>query len=99
MTNSRLVISNLVGGELNMTDTNDFDDNEDVAVDEDESKAAEKGAAVNDATVSDADVAEAESLTVTAKLRQRQALEDEVAAFLANGGKIKEVPPDESARD
>ena len=99
MTNSRLVISNLVGGELNMTDTNDFDDNEDVVVDEDESKAAEKGAAVNDATVSDADVAEAESLTVTAKLRQRQALEDEVAAFLANGGKIKEVPPDESARD
>ena len=99
MTNSRLVISNLVGGELNMTDTNDFDDNEDVVVDEDESKAAEKGAAVNDATVSDADVAEAESLTVTAKLRQRQALEDEVAAFLANGGKIKEVPPDESVRD
>ncbi|NHB57830.1 hypothetical protein [Acinetobacter shaoyimingii] len=82
-----------------MTDTNDFDDNEDVVVDEDESKAAEKGAAVNDATVSDADVAEAETLTVTAKLRQRQALEDEVAAFLANGGKIKEVPPDESAHD
>lgn len=82
-----------------MTDTNDFDDNEDVVVDEDESKAAEKGAAINDSTVSDADVAEAETLTVTAKLRQRQALEDEVAAFLANGGKIKEVPPDESALD
>lgn len=82
-----------------MTDTNDFDDNEDVVVDEDESKAAEKGAAISDSTVSDADVAEAETLTVTAKLRQRQALEDEVAAFLANGGKIKEVPPDESARD
>lgn len=82
-----------------MTDSNDFDDNEDTVVDEDESKAAEKGATASDATVSDADVAEAETLTVTAKLRQRQALEDELAAFLANGGKIKEVPADESARD
>lgn len=82
-----------------MTDANDFDDNEDSVVDENESQAAEKGAAINDATVSDADVAEAETLTITAKLRQRQALEDEVAAFLARGGKIQEVPPDESARD
>lgn len=82
-----------------MTDSNDYDENEDSAVDEDESRAAEKGAAVNDSTVSDTDVAEAESLTITAKMKQRQALEDEVAAFLANGGKIKEVPPDESARD
>lgn len=82
-----------------MTDANDYDENEDSAVDEDESKAAEKGAAVNDSTVSDADVAEAETLTVTAKLKQRQALEDEVAAFLARGGKIQEVPPDETARD
>lgn len=82
-----------------MTDANDFDDNEDSAVDENESQAAEKGAAINDATVSDADVAEAETLTVTAKLKQRQALEDEVAAFLARGGRITEVPPDESAKD
>ena len=82
-----------------MTDANDFDDNEDSAVDENESKAAEKGAAINDATVSDADVAEAETLTVTAKLKQRLALEDEVAAFLARGGRITEVPPDESAKD
>jgi hypothetical protein len=71
-----------------MTDANDFDDNEDSAVDENESQAA-----------SDADVAEAETLTVTAKLKQRQALEDEVAAFLARGGRITEVPPDESAKD
>ena len=82
-----------------MTDSNDFDDNEDSVVDDDESQAAEKGAAVSDLTVSDADVAEAETLTITAKLKQRQALEDEVAAFLARGGQIKEVPPDESARD
>ena len=82
-----------------MTDSNDFDDNEDSVVDDDESQAAEKGAAVSDSTVSDADVAQAETLTITAKLKQRQALEDEVAAFLARGGQIKEVPPDESARD
>lgn len=82
-----------------MTDSNDYDDNEDSAVDDDESKAAEKGAAISDSTVSDADVAEAETLTVTAKLRQRLTLEEELAAFLAQGGKIQEVPPDESARD
>lgn len=82
-----------------MTDSSDYDDNEDNAVDDDESQAAEKGAAVSDSTVSDADVAEAETLTVTAKLRQRLTLEEELAAFLARGGKIQEVPPDESARD
>ena len=78
---------------------NDYDDVEDSTVDDDEAKAAEKGAVDSDATVSDTDVAEAETLTVTAKLKQRQRLEDEVAAFLARGGKITEVPPDESARD
>ncbi|MCJ8159983.1 hypothetical protein [Acinetobacter zhairhuonensis] len=83
-----------------MTDMNDYDDVEDSAVDEDEAKAAEKGAS-DEATegTSDGDVAEAETLTVTAKLKQRQALEDEVAAFLARGGRITEVPPDESAHD
>jgi len=45
--------------------------------------------------MSDTDLAEAETLTVTAKQKQRQALEDEVAAFLARGGRITEVPPDE----
>ena len=83
-----------------MTDSNDYDDNtEDNVVDDDEAQAAEKGAAANDSTVSDSDLAEAETLTVTAKKKQREALEDEVAAFLARGGKIIEVPPDESAQD
>ncbi|EMH1733026.1 hypothetical protein RX522_003098 [Acinetobacter baumannii] len=31
----------------------------------------------------------------TVPQKQRQALEDEVAAFLARGGRITEVPPDE----
>ncbi|WP_446892414.1 hypothetical protein [Acinetobacter sp. NS4_7] len=82
-----------------MTDMNDYDDAEDSTVDEDEAKAAEKGAVDSEEGVVDGDLAEAETLTVTAKLKQRQALEDEVAAFLARGGKITEVPPDESARD
>lgn len=83
-----------------MTDMNDYDDDvEETAVDDDEAKAAEKGASESDSPATDGDVAEAETLTVTAKLKQRQALEDEVAAFLARGGRITEVPPDESAQD
>lgn len=82
-----------------MTDINDYAENDDQAVDEDEAQAAEKGASNNESSVSDADLAEAETLSVTAKNKQRQSLEDEVAAFLARGGKITEVPPDESAYD
>lgn len=83
-----------------MTDMNDYDDADDAVVDDDEAKAAEKGASdASESSAADGDVAEAETLTVTAKIKQRQALEDEVAAFLARGGKITEVPSDESARD
>jgi hypothetical protein len=83
-----------------MTDMNDYDDAEDTGVDEDEAKAAEKGASDSaEDSAADSDVSEAETLTVTAKLKQRQALEDEVAAFLARGGRITEVPADEAARD
>lgn len=79
-----------------MTEINDYDDNtEDSAVDDDEAKAAEQGADDEAGTASDSDLAEAETLTVTAKQKQRQALEDEVAAFLARGGRITEVPPGE----
>ncbi len=83
-----------------MTDMNDYDDVEETAVDDDEAKAAEKGASdSSEISTTDSDMAEAETLTVTAKLKQRQALEDEVAAFLARGGRITEVPADESAKD
>lgn len=79
-----------------MTEINDYDDNtEDSAVDDDEAKAAEQGADDEAGAASDSDLAEAETLTVTAKQKQRQALEDEVAAFLARGGRITEVPPGE----
>ncbi len=48
-------------------------------------KAAESGAADEEAgNLTDADLAEAETLTVTAKQKQRQALEDEVAAFFSS---------------
>ena len=80
-----------------MTDMNDYDDDvEDSIVDDDEAKAAEKGATESTEVVNDNDLAEAETLTVTAKLKKRQALEDEIAAFLASGGRIVEVPADES---
>ncbi|ESK54214.1 MAG: hypothetical protein RR884_02360 [Acinetobacter sp.] len=79
-----------------MTEMNDYDENtEDSAVDDEEAKAAESGADNEESSANDADLAEAETLTVTAKLKQRQALEDEVAAFLARGGRITEVPPGE----
>ncbi|QXW25214.1 hypothetical protein KXJ74_12885 [Acinetobacter johnsonii] len=82
-----------------MTEMNDYDESEDSAVDDEEAKAAEKGASDASEGASDGDVAEAETLTVTAKLKQRQTLEDEVEAFLARGGRITEVPPDENAHD
>ncbi len=83
-----------------MTDIdNDYDDAEDSAIDEDEAQAAEKGSSADDSARNDSDVSEAETLTVTAKLKQREALEDEVAAFLARGGRITEVPADDSAKD
>ena len=79
-----------------MTEMNDYDeDTEDSAVDDEEAKAAESDADNEESSANDADLAEAETLTVTAKQKQRQALEDEVAAFLARGGRITEVPPDE----
>jgi len=84
---------------MNMTDMNEYDEAEDAVVDDDEAKAAEKGAAEGDEVVNDTDVLEAETLTVTAKLKKRQALEDEVAAFLARGGRITEVPADDSVRE
>lgn len=46
-----------------MTDMNDYDDAEDSTVDEDEAKAAEKGAVDSEEGAVDGDLAEAETLT------------------------------------
>ncbi len=45
------------------------------------------------------DLAQAESLSPSAKRDERQRLADELERFLAQGGRIQEVPPDESIRD
>lgn len=79
-----------------MSDYDEIDENE---IDDEPDTDDEPVSSETDDEVSDIDIAEAETLTVTAKQKQRDALADEVAAFLARGGKITEVPPDESARD
>lgn len=71
----------------------DTDLNADVSISDDDEQDAEAARRKAD------ELAEAESLTVTAKKNQRQQLEDELARFLAQGGRIVEVPPDENALD
>lgn len=41
-----------------------------------------------------ADLDDAETLTVSSKESLRRQLEEEMARFLAQGGQIKEIPPD-----
>ena len=87
-----------------MSDNIDYDDDDlNEGVDEEESKSAENGADDGDGEGSrhttDAEREEAESLSVTARQKARESLEDELARFLAQGGRITEVPPDESAHD
>jgi hypothetical protein len=45
------------------------------------------------------DLAQAESLSPSAKRDERQRLADELERFLAQGGRILEVPADENIRD
>ena len=87
-----------------MSDKIDYDDDDlNEGVDKEESKSAESGADDGDGEGSghttDAEREEAESLSVTARQKARESLEDELARFLAQGGRITEVPPDESAHD
>ncbi|XID76013.1 hypothetical protein ACF3NA_02495 [Alkanindiges sp. WGS2144] len=88
---------------MNHDDDYDTTDNdvESVDVDEADTASVEGGTEASEevGNLTDADLAEAESLTVTAKQSIRQQLEDEVARFLAQGGRITEVPPDESVRE
>lgn len=76
-----------------VNDTIDVDADS-VAVDPDGADSSDDASRLNDA-----DLAEAESLTVTAKQSIRQQLEDEVARFLAQGGRITEVPTDDTVRE
>lgn len=80
----------------------DYDDIDDPMLDDDEAEDAEQGGSVEleeESGLSDEDLAEAETLTITAKQKQRDALASEVEAFLARGGKITELPADDSAKD
>lgn len=45
------------------------------------------------------DLAQAESLSPSAKRDERQRLADELERFLAQGGRIQEVPADDNVRD
>lgn len=78
---------------------NDYDEVDENEIDDEPDTDNEPVVGESDEAINDIDIAEAETLTVTAKQKQRAALEDEIAAFLAKGGKITEVPPDESAKD
>ncbi|RZK09873.1 MAG: hypothetical protein EOO43_20855 [Flavobacterium sp.] len=69
-------------------------DTESVATDPDSVASSDEAS-----RLTDADLAEAESLTVTAKQSIRQQLEDELARFLAQGGRITEVPTDDTVRE
>ncbi len=83
---------------------NDFDDefdetadpvDDEPEVDDEAAPASEGGEEGASAVVSD--IAEAETLTVSSKEAVRRQLEEEMERFLARGGKITEVPPDETA--
>lgn len=74
--------------------------------DETETAGAEDGAEVEGAAadsgggegpISRSDVDDAETLTVSSKEALRRQLEEEMERFLAKGGKIQEIPPDETA--
>lgn len=69
-------------------------DTESVATDPDSVASSDEAS-----RLTDADLAEAESLTITAKQSIRQQLEDELARFLAQGGRITEVPTDDTVRE
>ncbi len=60
-----------------------------------EGATTEEGSAAAVAARKEAD--EAETLTVSSKEALRRQLEEEVARFLAKGGRVQEIPPDVQA--
>ncbi len=80
-------------------DYEDFDETADPVDDEVEDDGAPAEAVEGEdgavpAPVARKDIDEAETLTVSSKEALRRQLEEEVARFLAQGGKVKEIPPD-----
>lgn len=79
-----------------MSDLNDYDDDQDESEIDPEETSTTPASNDDAEKLTDAELAEAESLTVTAKQHIREQLEDELARFLAQGGTITEVPPDDT---
>jgi hypothetical protein len=83
-------------------DYDEVDETADPVDDEVEEEAEEGGEAEASAEAGggdspaprNADLEDAETLTVSSKEALRRQLEEEMARFLAQGGKIKEIPPD-----
>jgi len=79
----------------------EFDETADTVDVDDEPEVADDAAPAAPASEEDSsnlsDIAEAETLTVSSKESIRRQLEEEMARFLARGGKITEVPPDETS--
>lgn len=82
-------------------DYDEVDETADPVDDEVEDEAEEGGEAEASAEAGgespaprNADLEDAETLTVSSKEALRRQLEEEMARFLAQGGKIKEIPPD-----
>ena len=76
----------------------DNDDDTDVLSAADaEVSDAEVVSETGDSPVSRSEVDDAETLTVSSKEALRRQLEEEMERFLAQGGKIREIPPDETA--
>lgn len=84
-------------------DYDDFDETDDPIDDEvDDTDAANSGDDGHAVSSKEKDkekdiLADAESLSVSSKEAERLQLEEEMARFLAAGGKIRQIPPDESA--
>lgn len=69
-------------------------------VEEEEEGEGEPGVeaeAASEAPAPRVDLEDAETLTVSSKEALRRQLEEEMARFLAQGGKIQEIPPDVTA--
>jgi hypothetical protein len=78
-------------------DDDSEDDTEVLAAVDTEAEGGEAAPSEADGPVARTDIDDAETLTVSSKESLRRQLEEEMERFLAQGGKIKEIPPDESA--
>jgi hypothetical protein len=73
------------------------DDTETLAADADVAEAEVSSDAGGDGPISRSEVDDAETLTVSSKEALRRQLEEEMERFLAQGGKIREIPADETS--